>query len=105
MGKNPVKLLLNILLLANAAVPRGGTIKVSVIEPVDSPTFRFECSGPSARVPAVFEHIVPGDIAGESIDAHAIQPYYTGLLARLCRMRITGVIEDENVVIIARPVA
>ena len=102
MAKNRVKLLLNILLLATAAVPRGGTIKVSVAEPVDAPTFRFECVGPGARVPAALEHLVPGDIAAETIDAHAIQPYYAGLLARLCRMRIAGAFEGENVVITAR---
>ena len=105
MAKNRVKLLLNILLLANSAIPRGGEIKVEVSEPVDAPTFRFECIGPNARVPSALERLVPGDIAGETIDAHGVQPYYTGLLARLCKMRITGALEGENVVIIARPVA
>jgi histidine phosphotransferase ChpT len=105
MAKNKVKLLLNMLLLAMNAVPRGGTIKVTVSEQVDAPTFRFECSGPSARVPPSLERLVPGDIAGETIDAHAVQPYYAGLLARLCKMRVTGSMEGENVVIIGRPVA
>jgi histidine phosphotransferase ChpT len=105
MSKNRVKLLLNMLLLANAAVPRGGAIKVVVSGPVDAPTFRMECSGPNARLPASLERLVPGDIAGETIDAHAIQPYYAGLLARLCRMRIAGSVEGETVAITARPVA
>jgi histidine phosphotransferase ChpT len=105
MAKNRVKLLLNVLLLAIAAVPRGGRIKVTVSEPVDAPTFRYECSGPSARVPPALERLVPGDIAGELMDAHAIQPYYAGLLARLSRMRVAGAFEGENVVITARPVA
>jgi histidine phosphotransferase ChpT len=39
------------------------------------------------------------------MDAHAIQPYYAGLLARLSRMRVSGAFEGENVVITARPVA
>jgi histidine phosphotransferase ChpT len=105
MAKNRVKLLLNVLLIANGAVPRGGTIKVTVSEPVDAPTFRYECAGPNARIPASLEKLVPGDLDGETIDAHAIQPYYTGLLSRLCRMRISGALEGENVVITARPVA
>ncbi len=105
MAKNRVKLLLNVLLIAIGAVPRGGKIKVTVSEPVDAPTFRFECSGPSARVPPALERPVPGDIAGEVMDAHAIQPYYAGLLARLSRMRVAGAFEGENVVITARPVA
>ncbi len=105
MSKNRVKLLLNMLLIAISAVPRGGAIKVTVSEPVDAPTFRFECSGPNARLPPSLERLVPGDIAGETIDAHAVQPYYAGLLARLSRMRVAGSVEGETIVITARPVA
>jgi histidine phosphotransferase ChpT len=105
MAKNRVKLLLNVLLLAIGAVPRGGKIEVTVSEPVEAPTFRFECSGPNARVPPALDRLVVGDIAGQVMDAHAIQPYYAGLLARLSRMRVSGAFEGENVVITARPVA
>lgn len=105
MAKNRVKLLLNVLLLAISAVPRGGAIKVTVDGPIDAPTFRCECSGPNARIPPSLERLVPGDIAGEAVDAHAIQPYYAGLLARLSRMRISGVMDGDTVVITARPVA
>lgn len=105
MAKNKVKLLLNTLLIANASIPRGGEIKVEVLEPVDQPTFRFECNGPAARLPSSLERLVPGDIAGETLDAHAVQPYYTGLLARLSKMRLSGLAEGDKVVITARPVA
>jgi histidine phosphotransferase ChpT len=105
MAKNRVKLLLNLLLLATSAVPRGGAIKVVVTGPVESAAFRLECAGPSARVPPAFEKLVPGDIAGTPVDAHAVQPYYAGLLARLCKMRVTATMDGENVVIAARPVA
>ena len=100
MAKNRVKLLLNVLLIAISAVPRGGAIKVAVSEPTDTPTFRFECTGPSARIPPALERLVPGDIAGETIDAHAVQPYYTGLLARLSRMRVAGSAEHGDLVVI-----
>ena len=66
MPKNLVKLLLNLILLANAAMPRGGTIKVTVEGSADRR--RASCcarSGPSARVPPAFEKLVPGDIAGD----------------------------------------
>lgn len=104
MAKNPVKLLLNMLLLALSAIPRGGSIKVTVLEPVGEPTFRLDCIGPNARVPSSFERLVPGDLGDESVDAHGVQPYYAGLLARLCRMRISAQIDGETVVITARPV-
>ena len=104
MAKNRVKLLLNMLLLANGAVPRGGAIKVSVSGPVNAPTFRFECSGPNSRLPLSLKHLA-GESGSEPIDAHAVQPYYAGLLARLCRMRVAGTAAGEIIVITARQVA
>jgi histidine phosphotransferase ChpT len=105
MGKNKVKLLLNLVLLAVGAVPRGGSIKATVVGPTEGTSFRFECTGPNARVPPAFEKLVPGDLDGLTIDAHAVQPYYTGLLARMCQMRVTAALEGEMVVITARAVA
>jgi histidine phosphotransferase ChpT len=101
MAKNRVKLLLNLLLLAIGAVPRGGSIKVTVAGAVDAPAFTFVCSGPHARVPAAFEKLVPGNISGIPVDAHAVQPYYAGLLARSCRMSVSARMDGEDVVITA----
>jgi histidine phosphotransferase ChpT len=101
MAKNRVKLLLNLLLLATAAVPRGGTIKVTVAGGANAPAFTFVCSGPHARVPAAFEKLVPGQISGVPVDAHAVQPYYAGLLARACGMSVSARVDGEDVVITA----
>ncbi len=98
MPKNLVKLVLNLILLANAAVPRGGAVKVSV--PSASPArFVLRSSGPSARVPAAFEKLVPGEIGGLTIDAQLVQAYYTGALARVCGMSISARLDGEDVVI------
>lgn len=102
MGKNRVKLLLNLLLLAGNAVPRGGTIRVAVSGPVEAPAFRLVCSGPMARIPAAFDKLVPGDLAGVTVDAHSVQPYYTGLLARDCGMTVAAAAEGDDIVISAR---
>ena len=104
MPKNLVKLLLNLILLANAAVPRGGSIKVTV-EGASPSRFVLRSTGPSARVPAVFEKLVQGDIAGVPVDAQSVQAYYTGALARACGMRITAGLAGEEVVVEAAPVA
>jgi histidine phosphotransferase ChpT len=102
MPKNLVKLLLNLILLANAAVPRGGKISVTV-EGSAPPSFTLRCSGPSARVPPVFEKLVQGDIAGVPVDAQSVQAYYTGALARACGMKIAANIVGEDVVVEALP--
>jgi histidine phosphotransferase ChpT len=102
MPKNRVKLLLNLILLANAAIPRGGKIDVKVHGTSEAPVFTLRSVGPSARVPAAFEKLVPGDIDGLSVDATAVQAYYTGLLGRVSKMAISAVLEGADVVIEAR---
>jgi len=73
LPKNRVKLLLNLLLLAAGAIPRGGTIKVEMTGEGD--TAGFAIGG------------IPSNEQG-TIDAHAIQPYYAGLLARAAGMSV-----------------
>jgi histidine phosphotransferase ChpT len=48
---------------------------------------------------------VPALVAGETenpVDAHAIQPFFTGLLARTCGMSVTLAPEGEAIVLTAR---
>jgi histidine phosphotransferase ChpT len=105
MAKNKVKLLLNLILLAIAAVPRGGSVKVTVEGDAERPTFTIRSSGPSARIPPAFEKLVPGEIAGIAIDAQAVQAYYAGALARACGMTVTAALDHADVVISAVPSA
>src|SRR5262245_59370296 len=105
MPKNRVKLLLNLILLANAAVPRGGKIAVTVEGDPNAPRFLIRCTGPSARVPAAFEKLVPGDVEPGAVDAHAVQGYYAGALARAVGMSVSARLDGEDVVIEAAPSA
>jgi histidine phosphotransferase ChpT len=99
MPKNLVKLLLNLILLANASVPRGGAIKVTVEGQAGNPRFLIRSAGPSARVPAAFESLVPGRIEGVQVDAQSVQAYYTGALARAAGMTISARLDGPDVVI------
>ncbi|PSJ52103.1 histidine phosphotransferase ChpT [Kumtagia ephedrae] len=89
LPKNTVKLLLNLILVANAAIPRGGRIGV-ILEGSDSdPRFSIAARGPMLRVPPKFLELHSGSRPEEAIDAHAVQPYYTLLLAREAGMPIS----------------
>jgi histidine phosphotransferase ChpT len=99
MPKNLVKLLLNLILLANAAVPRGGSIKVVVEGQAAAPHFILRSVGPSARIPPAFESLVPGKLEGVQIDAQSVQAYYTGALARAAGMTISARLDGPDVVI------
>jgi histidine phosphotransferase ChpT len=105
MPKNLVKLLLNLIVLSNAAVPRGGSIKVTVDGPAARPRFVLRASGPSARVPPAFEKLVQGEIEGVAVDATSVQAYYTGALARACGMKIEAGLAGEEVIVDASPMA
>jgi histidine phosphotransferase ChpT len=67
-----------------------------------APAFTLVCSGPHARIPPAFEKLVPGNIDGVPVDAHAVQPYYAGLLARACGMSVSARMDGEDVVIAAQ---
>ena len=97
LPKNKVKLLLNLLLLAGPAIPRGGTIKVTVVGGVAASTMIVTATGPNARIPPHVTELLAGQSATGSVDAHAIQPFYTGLIAKAADMQIAVDIEGETV--------
>jgi histidine phosphotransferase ChpT len=89
LPKNKVKLLLNLILIANAAIPRGGRISVTLENLETEPRFVISSSGPMLRVPPKFLELHSGNKPEEPIDAHAVQPYYTLLMAREAGMTIS----------------
>ena len=100
--KNKVKLLLNLFLVAYGAIPRGGTIDVTLEDLEVSPQFRLVCKGRMVRVPPKFLEIHSGQLE-EAVDAHAIQPYYTVLLAEEAGMKISCSANADEVVFTSVP--
>lgn len=101
LPKNKVKLLLNLLLIANGAIPRGGRITVTLENVETEPKFTLAASGPMVRVPPKFLEMHSGNKPEEAIDAHAVQPYYTLLLAREAGMTISIRATAEEIVLSA----
>ena len=97
--KNRVKLLLNMLVIANQSIPRGGTITVDPVGEGESPGFRLTASGPNARIPHAVPALLDGASENGSLDAHAIQPFYAGMLARACGMKLELKSEGDTVTI------
>jgi histidine phosphotransferase ChpT len=105
MPKNKVKLLLNLCLIAGATIPRGGDMVVTIEGADDSTAFRVTTRGPNARLASHVAHLVAGEPENGAIDAHGIQAYYTGLVARACGMEVSLAAEEGGVRLDARPVA
>ncbi len=98
LPKNKVKLLLNLVLVATGAIPRGGKITVNLEDPETAPKFQLTAAGPMVRVPPKFLELHSGGKPEEPIDAHSVQPYYTLLLAREAGMTITIRATAEEIV-------
>ena len=69
----------------------------------DRGTFTLSTQGPSARIPAHVEQLLAGQSEGGTIDAHGIQPYYTGLVARAVGMDVTLTLDGDKATIKAAP--
>jgi histidine phosphotransferase ChpT len=102
LAKNRVKLLLNMMLLAAQAIPRGGQLTVDAIGEGDNVGFKISAVGTNAKVPQSIPPMLAGGSADHPVDAHAIQPFYTGLLAKNCGLRAAMVVEGDAVVVSAR---
>lgn len=88
LPKNRVKLLLNMLVIAAQAIPRGGVLAVEPVGSGESMGFRITASGANAKINQAIPGLLAGASAGQPVDAHQVQPYYTGLLARDCGMTL-----------------
>lgn len=103
LPKNRVKLLLNMLVIAQQAIPRGGRIAVEAIGDGEGMGFRVSSTGINVRLLAHAAELLAGVPVNEqgTIDAHSIQPYFTGLLARACGMSVHAILDGDTVVVTA----
>jgi histidine phosphotransferase ChpT len=102
MPKNRVKLLLNMLLVATASIPRGGVVAIDGNGADEAMAFKIVARGLNARIPQAVPALLAGCPEGGVVDAHAIQPFYAGLLARSCGLAVTIEAEGDAVVVAAR---
>ncbi|MBC8130524.1 MAG: histidine phosphotransferase [Rhizobiaceae bacterium] len=89
VAKNIAKLILNLVVVANASVPRGREVSVEVEALAPSPRITVRATGTPLRVPAKFRALLSGEPLDEPVDAHGVQPYYTLLLARELGLDVT----------------
>ncbi|RYE60627.1 MAG: histidine phosphotransferase [Hyphomicrobiales bacterium] len=100
LPKHKAKLLMNMLLIAAGSVPRGGLVTVKVTGAAGEEKFEFNSkSDPEKRqktlIPSGSAGLLSGMPDEGSVDARGIQPFYTGLLARMTDMDIDIGIESD----------
>ncbi|AQX20095.1 histidine phosphotransferase ChpT [Bartonella sp. WD16.2] len=99
LPKNEIKLLLNLLLVANTITSRGGEIVVTIAQDINTRSFQFKICGQVLRIPSHFIELYNKKAPEETIDAHAIQFYYTVLLAEITTMTINIHETDSHVIL------
>ena len=97
LPKNRVKLLLNMLVIAQHTIPRGGTLSVDPIGQGETMGFRVTANGLNARLPQNIADLL-SSVQPSAVDAHSVQPYYTRLLAQACGLNVKLATEGEAVV-------
>ena len=100
LPKNRVKLLLNMMVIAQQTIPRGGVLTVDSIGEGGGSGFRVSASGLNARLPQNIAELLSAG-SNSAIDAHAVQPYYTRLLAQSCSLKVVLAVEGDAVVVSA----
>jgi histidine phosphotransferase ChpT len=80
LEKPSARVLLNLLVLAVEALPRGGVITIELLP--DGSEHRLVCEGPRARLSPAAISALAGAMPEGGLDARSVQPYFAGLLAR-----------------------
>lgn len=109
LPKHKAKLFMNMLLIAAMAVPRGGVVTAKIEGAAGAESFLFSStSDPEKRqktlMPSGAEGLLSGAPEG-GVDARGIQPFYTGLLARMTDMELKIAVEGDTFTFIATPKA
>jgi histidine phosphotransferase ChpT len=99
MPKNRVKLLLNLLVIGASCIPRGGSLDFVLEGDGDYPVFKITAQGKNARIPHGVEASLAGSPENGSVDAHGIQPFYTGMIARTSDMSVALELLEDVVTI------
>ena len=102
MPKNKVKLVLNMCLIAAATIPRGGVIAVTMSDTDGHTVLSVNTRGPHLRLADHVTALVAGEPRTEHVDAHGVQAFYTGLIARECGMDIKVTIMTDCIEISSR---
>ncbi|MFZ2031714.1 MAG: histidine phosphotransferase family protein [Vitreimonas sp.] len=100
MPRPAVRVLVNLLLIANECLPRGGTVELTAEKQGDAVEVVVIAKGPRAKLKETTAQALRGD-EGE-LSGHTIQPTLTALLARQGGVELIARESEERVDFVAR---
>ena len=102
MPKNKVKLVLNLCMIASATIPRGGVITVNISDTDGYTDVSVTTKGSHLRLADSVPTLLAGEPKTGHVDAHGIQAFYAGLIARECAMDVNVDVAQDLITISAR---
>ena len=100
MPRPAVRVIVNLLLIANECLPRGGTVELTAAKTAEGGEIVVAAKGPRAKLREATAIAQRGD-EGE-LSGHTIQPTLTGLLARQGGVELIARESEECVELVAR---
>ena len=100
MPRPAVRVIVNLLLIANECLPRGGTVELTAAKTAEGGEIVVAAKGPRAKLREATAIALRGD-EGE-LSGHTIQPTLTGLLARQGGVELIARESEECVELVAR---
>lgn len=104
LAKNKVKVILNLCLIANGCIFRGGTVVVKVTGDDANFGYSVEARGANAKMPSSVPLLLGGTPENDMVDGNSIQPFYTGVVARACQLSLNVVVEQDLIAFRGRTV-
>lgn len=82
IGKDTVKLAINLALAAMDTIPRGGILRVTAEDTPDGTRITACGDGPMSRLTDDLKAALAGEFTMAELDGRRIQPFLTGIIAR-----------------------
>jgi len=93
--KARARLLLNLIMIANGVIPRGGEIIISDAQEGDIITLK--ATGRRARLDTNVERALTGKAPEDGFDGRTIQPFYTGMMVRELQGQISIETSEDTI--------
>lgn len=103
MPRPAVRVIVNLLLIANECLPRGGKVEITAAKHGEGGEVVVAAAGPRAKLKDATAAALRGE--GEELTGHTIQPTLTGLLARQGGVELTARESEDRVDLVARSAA
>jgi histidine phosphotransferase ChpT len=103
MPRPAVRVIVNLLLIANECLPRGGKVEITAAKHGEGGEIVVSATGPRAKLKDATAAALRGE--GDELTGHTIQPTLTGLLARQGGVELTARESQDRVDLVARSAA